>query len=484
VADPRGFLRIPHVHAPKRPPEQRVRDHKMIFELMPVGEVGRQARRCMDCGVPFCQDGCPVGNRIPRWNDLVGSDRWREALDQLHATNDFPEFTGYICPAPCESACVLAINSEPVTIKQVELEIIERGWREGWVRPRPPRSRTGRRVAVVGSGPAGLAAAAQLNARGHTVTVYERSEAPGGLMRIGVPDFKLAKWVIDRRIGVLEAEGIEFRCGVEVGTDLDPGEVRAGQDAVVLTVGALRERPLDVPGAGLGGVHFAMEYLAGHNRLVARTRGRPEDDCGGAPVTATGKRVAVIGGGDTAADCIATALREGAAEVRQLDRYPRPDGSHTRELADWPAMPRRMPTTYALEEGGTRRFAEAVIQLTETDGQVSRLHGTALDGPPDFTPRPGSEFDQPVDLVLVAVGFLGPERRVLDALGPGEASEPGAGEPAGADGDHVHAPGVFLAGDARLGASLVVTAIDDGRRCAAVVDRYLRMSASPPALAG
>jgi glutamate synthase (NADPH/NADH) small chain len=321
-------------------------------------------------------------------------------------------------------------------------------------------------VAVVGSGPAGLAAAAQLNTTGHTVTVYERSETVGGLMRIGVPDFKLEKWVIDRRVRVLEAEGVEFRCGVEVGTDLDPGELRAGHDAVVLTIGALRERPLDVPGAELDGVHFAMEYLAGHNRLLARTGGRPEADPDGASVTATGKRVAVIGGGDTAADCIATALRERAVDVRQLDRYPRPTGSNPRDIADWPAMPRRMPTTYALQEGGTRHFAETLTELTGTQGHVRRLHGTALGGPPDFAPRPGTGFELPIDLVLVAVGFLGPEQPLLDAFNLDHTPNNNP--------DHTTpTPGLFLAGDARLGATLVVTAIDDGRICADMVNRYL-----------
>jgi len=472
VGDPHGFLHIPFVPEPKRPPGQRLRDHKMIFELMPVDEVGRQARRCMNCGVPFCQHGCPVGNRIPRWNDLVGTDRWREALEQLHATNNFPEFTGYICPAPCEAACVLEINDDPVTIKQVELEIIERGWREGWVRPRPPESRSGRRVAVIGSGPAGLAAAAQLNSLGHAVTVYERSEAIGGLMRLGVPDFKLEKWVIDRRVEVLREEGIDFHTGTEIGSDVTVEDVLTGHDALVLTIGALRERPLDVPGAELGGVHFAMEYLAGRNRLIARAEGRDAGEPPEDPITATGKRVAVIGGGDTAADCVASALREQAVEVVQLDRYPRPDGSQTRELVDWPATPRRMPSTYALEEGGTRHFAETVTGLAGTDGRVQQLRGATVGEPPDFTPHECSEFLRPVDLVLVAVGFLGPEQPLVDAL---ELALHTGGE-IRADDFATTTSGVFTAGDARLGASLVVTAIDDGRKCATAVDQFLRTS--------
>jgi glutamate synthase (NADPH/NADH) small chain len=474
VSDPHGFLRIPYVHEPKRPPAQRVGDHRTIFELMPAGQIGPQAQRCMNCGIPFCHDACPVGNRIPRWNELVATDRWAEALDQLHATNNFPEFTGYICPAPCQAACVLAINDDPITIKQIELEIIERGWREGWVTPRPPTRRTGQQVAVVGSGPAGMAAAAQLNSLGHTVTVYERSEAIGGLMRLGVPDFKLEKWVIDRRVEVLQQEGVRFRCDTEVSRDIGIDTVRDQHDAVVLTIGALRERPLEVPGSDLRGVYPAMHYLTQHNRLIAHAR--PDTDPAEPTISAAGKHVAVIGGGDTAADCIATALREHAAEVRQLDRYPQPRGDHTREVTDWPAMPRRMPTTYALEEGGTRHFAETITALTGVHGQIKLLHGTTVGGPPHFAAQPDEDFTRPIDLVLVAIGFLGPETALIDAL---ELALDDHGNIRGQD-HATSAPGVFTAGDARLGASLVVTAIDDGRRCATAVDRYLATDAHTP----
>jgi glutamate synthase (NADPH/NADH) small chain len=469
VNDPRGFLDVRFVHAPKRDPAERVHDHKMIFELMPVGEPDRQAQRCMNCGIPFCHDACPVGNRIPRWNELVAADRWAEALQQLHATNNFPEFTGYICPAPCEAACVLEINDDPVTIKQVELEIIERGWREGWVTPRPPTRRTGKRVGVIGSGPAGMAVAAQLNTLGHTVTVYERSEAVGGLMRLGVPDFKLEKWVIDRRVEVLAQEGIEFRCRVEVGRDVAIDTLRAEHHALVLTIGALRERPLDIPGSQLGGVHPAMDYLSQHNRLIAQAQGRPGAHPSQPTITATGKHVTVIGGGDTAADCIATAHREHAIEVRQLDRYPRPTGHHTRELANWPDMPRRMPSTYALAEGGTRHFAETITALTGDNGQVQQLHGATVAGPPDFPHQPGTNFSRPTELVLIAVGFLGPETALINHLDLIQDTHGNIR----ADSFAASTPGVFTAGDARLGASLIVTAIDDGRKCATAVDHYL-----------
>jgi glutamate synthase (NADPH/NADH) small chain len=445
----------------------------MIFDLMPVGRLKGQADRCMNCGIPFCHHACPVGNRIPRWNELVTRDSWRDAIDQLHATNNFPEFTGYICPAPCQAACVLEINDDPVTIKQIELQIIDHAWKEGWVEPRPPGARTGKKVAVVGSGPAGLAVAAQLNSKGHSVVVLERSEGVGGLMRIGVPDFKLEKWVIDRRVAVLEAEGIEFRCDVEVEgprpTDPRVADLAAEYDAVVLALGALVHRDLGVDGSDLDGVHLAMDYLSAHNRLVAVDEGRPARPVGDQHLTAEDKRVVVIGGGDTAADCIATALREGAVDVHQLDRYPEPAGTRNRELADWPALPRRQPGSYALEEGGARRYAEVLTGLSGEDGRLTTLHGTAVHGPPDFEPVEGGAFERPVDLVLVAVGFSGPERAVPEAL---ELTLDDRGNVL-AERYQTSRTGVFAAGDARVGASLVVTAIDEGRKCAEVVHAYL-----------
>ncbi len=473
MSNPRGFLDLDHVHGPKRDPAERVRDHRMIFDLMPVGQLREQADRCMNCGIPFCHFACPVGNRIPRWNELVTRDAWKDAIEALHATNNFPEFTGYICPAPCEAACVLEINDDPVTIKQIELQVIDRAWNEGWVQPRPPGRRTGYRVAVVGSGPAGMAAAAQLNSKGHTVVVLERSEGVGGLMRIGVPDFKLEKWVIDRRVAVLEQEGVEFRCNVEVGgpgaDDPTIDALREDYDAVVLAVGALEQRRLDVEGADLEGVHLAMDYLSVHNRLVAKAEGRAAWDVPADHITARGKHVVVIGGGDTAADCIATALREGAVEVSQLDRYPEPAGTRNRELADWPALPRRQPGSYALEEGGSRKYAEVITGLSGRDGRLTTLHGTAVHGPPDFEPVEGGAFDRPAELVLVAVGFTGPEPALVDALGLDRDDRGNVlAETYRTSGD-----GVFAAGDARVGATLVVTAIDEGRKCAEAVNAYL-----------
>ncbi len=353
-----AFLKISRVPAPERDPRRRVHDYGEIFEVLPEAEAARQGARCMECGVPFCHDGCPLGNLIPDWNDLVYKGRWREAIDQLHATNNFPEFTGLICPAPCEPACVLAINDDPVSIKQIELAIVERAWEEGWIAPHPAEHRSGRSVAVVGSGPAGLAAAQQLARSGHDVVVLERDEGPGGLLRFGVPDFKLEKWYIDRRVAQLEGEGVRFEYGVDVGTDVTADELAARHDAVVLAVGSRVHRALDVPGADLAGVRFAMDYLYARNRWVARG-----DDPGDDPMlTAAGKHVVVIGGGDTAMDCVANALREEAASVTVLDTYPEPPGPAARDSVPWPESPRRLVTTYALDEGGERRWTQTATR--------------------------------------------------------------------------------------------------------------------------
>jgi glutamate synthase (NADPH/NADH) small chain len=463
MTNPRGFLQIERVEQPEREPHRRIADHRDLHERLTKTELSRQGERCMGCGVPFCLNGCPLGNLIPDWNGLVADGDWRQAIDQLHATNPFPELTGLICPAPCESACVLEINSDPVTIKQVELGIVERAWLKGWIQPHPPATRSGQRVAVVGSGPAGMAVAADLNQAGHTVTVYERDEAPGGLNRFGVPDAKLPKEVIDRRIGLMEAEGIEFLCGVDVGGAVDPVELLGEVDAVVLATGARVPRALDVPGADLAGVLPAMTYLYARNRAVAAGRAERHEE-----PTAAGKDVVVIGGGDTGADCMSNALREGARSVTQLDTYPAPLGSRPREIAGWPDSPRRLPTHYALDEGGVRRSAVAVTSITGHDGRAAAIEAIRVD-PADRThPLAGGEITLPADLVLVAIGFAGPEPELPTALGinPDPATTTISGH-------RTEVPGVFTAGDARMGSRLTVTAIDDGRRCAREVARWL-----------
>ncbi|HYP49105.1 MAG TPA: glutamate synthase subunit beta [Thermoleophilaceae bacterium] len=468
-----GFLHLHRVGFDKRDPRERVRDYRQYFKLPGEETLREQGGRCMDCGVPFCHEGCPLGNLIPDWNDLVYRGRWREALAQLHATNNFPEFTGLICPAPCESACVLDINDDPVTIEQIELAIATRGFDEGWIDPEPPEERTGRSVGVVGSGPAGLAVAAELNKLGHQVVVYERDEAPGGLLRFGVPDAKLEKWIIDRRVRLLEEEGIEFAYDVDVGRDVNAEELRERHDALVMAIGSRVHRDLDVPGRELEGVHFAMEYLYGRNRHVAREEGRPARETPPElAISAAGKRVAVIGGGDTGMDCISNALREGAEDVLLLDVYPSLPADGRPPGAPWPLPPKRTPSTYGLEEGGERRFGTQVISLEGSDGRVSGVHGRQVEGTSsrDLHPVPGSEFAERAELVLIAIGFNHPEHEgaveelALDLDRRGNLKAP------------VHATsaeGVFACGDARIGQSLVVTAIAEGRRCARVVDRYL-----------
>jgi glutamate synthase (NADPH/NADH) small chain len=470
-----AFLNITRVPAPERDPRERVADYKEIYEVLPADEAARQGARCMECGVPFCHDGCPLGNLIPDWNDLVYKHRWREAIEQLHATNNFPEFTGLICPAPCEPACVLAINDDPVSIKQIELAIVERAWEEGWIVAHPPDHRTGRSVGIVGSGPAGLAAAQQLNHAGHDVVVYERDEGPGGLLRFGVPDFKLEKWYIDRRVAVLEQEGVRFHYGVDVGTDVTAAELSARHDAVVLAIGSRVHRALDVPGADLAGVRFAMDYLYARNRWVARGDA-PGDD---PELTAAGKHVVVIGGGDTAMDCVGNAHREGAKSVTVLDTYPAPPGPAARDSVPWPEAPRRLVSTYALEEGGERRWTQTATRLegdtqrtssSGTGGHVATVHGTYVTPPPGPRPVPGTEFELPADLVLVAIGFSHPEHAgALEQLALELDRRGNVKAPTYATSQ----PGVFAAGDARIGQSLIVNAIAEGRRCARVVDRHL-----------
>jgi glutamate synthase (NADPH/NADH) small chain len=450
-----AFLKIARAETPERAPGERVGDHREFVRTLPLVELREQGARCMECGVPFCHSGCPLGNLIPDWNDLVYRDRFREALEQLHRTNNFPEFTGRLCPAPCEAACVLEIDEgNAVTIKQIELAIVDRGWDEGWIVPRPAQRRTGRSVAVVGSGPSGLAAAQQLARAGHDVTVFERDEAGGGLLRFGVPDFKIEKRVVERRIGQLADEGVTFRFGVNVDGPLE------GFDATVLATGSRVPRDLPVPGRELGGVHYAMEYLYGRNRAVAGTA-EPA-------ISAAGHDVIVIGGGDTGADCVASAHREGAASVTQIELLGEPPEKRPDDLTPWPLWPMKLRTSYALKEGGERSFSISTTGLSG-NGHVREIHWMQNTGAPPFEPVPDTGESHPAQLVLLAMGFVGPEAGLLDALGVARDARGNvdAGEFA------TSVPGVFAAGDARRGQSLIVWAIDEGRRCAAVVDAYL-----------
>jgi glutamate synthase (NADPH/NADH) small chain len=456
----RGFLRYERAESPERDPRERVSDHREFVGTLPVSGLREQGARCMECGVPFCHSGCPVGNLIPDWNDLVYRDRWREASLELHRTNNFPELTGRLCPAPCEAACVLEIREgDAVSIKQIERAIVDRAWDEGWIVPRPPERESGRSVAVVGSGPAGLACAQQLRRAGHRVVVYERDEAGGGLVRFGVPDFKIEKWILERRLGQLAAEGVEFRYGVEA----DAEELRGGYDAVVLAIGSRVPRDLPVPGRALGGVHFALEYLYGRNRAVAGTA-EPE-------ISATGRHVVVIGGGDTGADCVAQANREGAASVTQIELVGEPPAHRPDDLTPWPRWPMKLRTSYALKEGGERDFSISTTQLSG-NGSVRSIHWVENAGAPPFDPLPGTETERPAQLVLLAMGFVGPEPALLEALGVERDARGNAAAPRYA----TSVDGVFAAGDARRGQSLIVHAIAEGRRCAAAVGAWLEPS--------
>src|SRR3954470_12476231 len=457
-----AFLRIERVNNPERDPGERKEDYREFVNTLPVPQLQEQGARCMECGVPFCHNGCPLGNLIPDWNDLVYRDRWRAAIDQLHATNNFPEFTGKLCPAPCEAACVLEIREgDAVSIKQIEVSIINRAFDEGWVVPRPPSFETGRSVAVIGAGPSGLAAAQQLRRAGHAVTVYERDEAGGGLVRFGVPDFKIEKWVVERRLDQLIGEGVEVRYGVDVGVAVDPTHLRAEHDAVVLATGSRVPRNLPVPGRELDGVHFAMDYLYDRARVL-------EGGAADGRITAAGKHVLVVGGGDTGADCVGHSHRQGAASVTQIELLGEPPKSRPDDLTPWPRWPVKLRTSYALKEGGERDFAISTTKLTG-NGKVEQVHWVKNSGMPPFDVIPGTEESHPVDLVLLAMGFLHPEQPLLEALGV--QTDPRGNAKAGAYA--TSADGVFAAGDARRGQSLIVWAINEGRQCARVVDRYL-----------
>ncbi len=468
-----AFLKVHRVGFDKRDPEARVADYSQYFGVQSEAELRRQGSRCMDCGVPFCHEGCPLGNLIPDWNDLVYRDKWRDAIDQLHSTNNFPEFTGLICPAPCESACVLAINDDPVTIEQIELAIVERAFAEGWIVPEPPARRSGRTVAVVGSGPAGLAVAAELNRCGHRVTIYERDEAAGGLLRFGVPDAKLEKSLIDRRLAILEQEGVELVYNVDVGRDLTAAELQEQFDALVIATGSRVPRDLDAPGRELAGIHMAMDYLYQRNRWVAARQGRPaRAPDPGAEITARGKKVIVIGGGDTGMDCISNSHREQAESVVMLDVYAElPPGEDPRH--PWPLPPKRTETTYALDEGGKRRWGTEVTGFGGKGGAVSHVYARKVTGisSRDLTPVPGSEFVLEGDLALIAIGFEHPEHDgVVGELG---LALDRRGNIRTEQTYRTSVGRVYACGDARIGQSLVVTAIAEGRKCARIVNADL-----------
>ena len=452
-----AFKNTARVGMRERPPSERVRDQREFVRPLPLIELREQGARCMECGVPFCHHGCPLGNLIPDWNDLVYRDRFEEAIVELHRTNNFPEFTGRLCPAPCEAACVLEIEEgNAVSIKQVELAIVTRAWEEDWIEPQPAAELSGRSVAIVGSGPAGLACAQQLARAGHSTVVFERDEAAGGLLRFGIPDFKLDKDVIDQRLRQLEDEGIEFRCGVEITAE----EQFDDFDAVVLAIGSRVPRDLPMPGRELPGVHFAMDYLTARNRDVAGTA-RPE-------ITAREMHVVVVGGGDTGADCVANAHREGAASVTQIELLGEPPPVRVDDLTPWPIWPVKYRRSYAIAEGGEQRFALSTTGLSGT-GRVERIHWVRNAGAPPFDPIEGSSEEHAVDLVLLAMGFAGPEAQLIDALGLDRDARTNIA----ASDYETSRPGVFAAGDARRGQSLVVWAIEEGRRCAAAVDAYL-----------
>ncbi|MFY9842389.1 MAG: glutamate synthase subunit beta [Terriglobales bacterium] len=470
-----GFLEYSRELAPRRPVTQRVNDWFEIYLDFPEEKLRTQGARCMDCGVPFCQTGCPVNNLIPDWNDLVYHGRWKEAVRQLHTTNNFPEFTGRICPSPCESSCVLGINQPAVTIKQIEKNIVERGFQEGWIRPEPPKVETGKKVAIVGSGPAGLAAAQQLRRAGHAVVVYEKSDRIGGLLVYGIPQFKMEKQIVDRRLEQMSAEGVKFITGAEVGKNVAVEDLRSEFDAIVLAGGAEHPRDLNVPGRELKGIHFAMDYLPQQNRRNLGDTIDPKTE-----ILATGKRVVIIGGGDTGADCLGTCHRQKPLSVQQFEIMPKPPEERS-PLTPWPLWPMQLRTEGAHEEGGIRDWSIATTKFTgSSSGSVQQLHTVRVAPPPKFEPIIGTEFTLEADLVLIAMGFAGPVRNgMIDQLGVKLDSRGNVAT------DHNYmssVPGVFAAGDMRRGQSLVVWAIAEGRKAAASVDAYLRTNAA--AIAG
>jgi glutamate synthase (NADPH) small chain len=478
-----GFLEFGRETPNRRPVPVRLRDWREVYEPFQTERLQAQASRCMDCGIPFCNDGCPLGNLIPDWNDMVYRSQWKAAIERLHATNNFPEFTGRLCPAPCEAACVLGINSDPVTIKQVEVTIIDRAWDEGWVVPVKAAVATGKRVAIIGSGPAGLAAAQQLTRAGHSVTVYERSPKPGGLLRFGIPEFKMEKRHLDRRLAQMEAEGTAFVSGMTIGSRTREGEIAAGElvaanDAVVIATGATVARDLKLPGRELAGIHQAMDYLPLAN--VAVDAGDPVAAC---PISAAGKRVVIIGGGDTGADCLGTVHRQGARSVHQFEIMPRPPDARD-PSTPWPTWPLMFRTSSAHEEGGERVFAVNTMEFLGDDrGAVRALRACevemkVVDGRPSFEPIVGTDFELPCEMVLLALGFSGPEPELADALGVSLSPRGNITRSCNYQTDR---PGIFVCGDAGRGQSLIVWAIAEGRSAAMHVDRYLTGSTLLPA---
>ncbi len=468
MGKPTGFMDYSRELAPRRPVTERVNDWFEIYQDFPEEKLRKQGARCMDCGVPFCQTGCPVSNLIPDWNDHVYRGRWKDAVRQLHATNNFPEFTGRICPAPCEASCVLGINQPPVTIKQNEKNIVERGFLEGWIHPEPAKNRSGKKVAVVGSGPAGLAAAQQLCRAGHAVTVYEKADRIGGLLRYGIPEFKLEKHIIDRRLNQMSAEGVKFVTNSEVGANIAVEDLRREFDAIVLAGGSEHPRDLKVPGRELKGIHYAMEFLPQQNK---RCHGDTLDPA--AEIVATGKRVVIIGGGDTGADCLGTCHRQKPLSVHQLEIMPKAPNERSPQTP-WPLWPMQLRTEAAHEEGGVRDWSIATTKFTGESGNVKQLHAVRVGPPPKFEPIPGTEFTIDADLVLIAMGFLGPVRNgMIEQIG---MQLDNRGNVATDQNYMSSVPGVFAAGDMRRGQSLVVWAISEGRKAAASVNEYLAMA--------